>query len=97
MGGTNTVLLVDNSTVSGTYLYVNCDAVSGAGNIAWNGNLQIVFAGKEPCMTYSGSALYKYAGATTVRAIFKVPVGGYATTPLRHTNESEAFLKSGSG
>ena len=85
VGGTNTVMLVDNS-----------DAISSGSNVQWSGNLQIVFAGKSPSMTYSGSAPYNFAKAKTVRMIFRVPVGGYATVPFTHTKTTEAFLKSGS-
>ena len=92
-GGTNTVVLIDDSTVrTGNSVMFNGDC-----NV--NGNLEVVFKGTAPKLVSS-----MYFGARNVSAttnctfVFSVPVDGYAEPPIKMTsNDRMLFTPANDG
>lgn len=93
LAGTNTVMLVDNSSFICTDFYVNPDIVNK--DPYGNGNLQFVFTGKNACMTSTGSNFpYSFANGKEVRFVFRVPAGGYSHPPLSYAHSTGLFGRS---
>ena len=87
MGGTNTVCLIDDSTVT-----VHTMAIMN-GDCNVNGNLQYVFKGTAPKFRLL-TDFYPYKASPNVSFTFFVPVGGYAEPPIQLTHASKKFLDS---
>ena len=87
MGGTNTVCLIDDSTVTAHTMAI----MNGDCNV--NGNLQYVFKGTAPKFRLL-TDFYPYKASPNVSFTFFVPVGGYAEPPIQLTHASKKFLDS---
>ena len=91
-GGTNTVVLIDDSTVrTGNSVMFNGDC-----NV--NGNLEVVFKGTAPKLV---SSMYFGArnnnAATNCTFVFSVPVGGYAEPPIALNGNQTLFTPANGG
>ena len=85
MGGTNTVCLIDDSTVTAhAFAIMNADC-------SIKGNLQYVFKGMAPKFRLLTS-FYPFSDSPNVSFTFFVPVGGYAEPPIQLTHTSNKFL-----
>ncbi|MBQ2623630.1 MAG: hypothetical protein IJI36_19950 [Kiritimatiellae bacterium] len=91
-GGTNTVVLIDDSTVQ------SGNAVMFNGDCNVNGNLEVVFKGAAPKLiasSYFGAR--NNNAATNCTFVFTVPVGGYAEPPIKMTSSNLTLFTPANG
>ena len=81
VGGTNTVITIDNSTVTTPSVY--------AGDNRASSGLKLCFVGADPSLAVSVN-FQTYNRADTICLEFAVPVGGYASAPLVKTGSAFA-------
>ncbi len=92
IGGTNTVVVVDDSTIraNGSYGFIfNADCNN------WGG-LKFYFLGKAPRML-SSTTFYPFSQHPDInhQFIFEVPVGGYTEAPIQFTHASKKMFNGG--